>query len=150
MSQSIWVGSFESLYQDLAAPNPAPAAVTAAAVSARLGVALLIKVLEIVSNRKSFSGDVEKVRAIIDAARRESATLAQAADDDITANSVRRRSEVPMQAADAAEAGLKLCREARAVVTGAIVADLETAVLLLQAGRDAIERCLRANSQTRP
>jgi formiminotetrahydrofolate cyclodeaminase len=147
---SIWNGPMEALYQDLAAAKNAPAAVTAAAVSSRLGVALLIKVLEIVGKRKSFSGDTEKLNAIIDAARRESSKLAQAADDDITADAERRRREVPMQAADAAQAGLKLCREARAVVTGAIVADLEAAVMLLQAGREAIERCVRANSQTRP
>jgi formiminotetrahydrofolate cyclodeaminase len=142
---SIWNEPMETLYRDLVAPKPSPAAVTAAAVSARLGLALLIKVLDIVGKRKSFSGDAEKLNAMIDTARRESAKLAQAADDDVTADAERRRSEVPMQAADAAEAGLKLCREARAVVTGAIVADLEAAAVLLQAGLGAIQVCVRSN-----
>ena len=152
VSHSIWNESLESLYRDLEAAKPAPAGVTAAAVSARLGLGLLIKTLEVVRKRKNFSGDGEQVGALIDAARRESATLAGAADEDITADAERRRSEVPMKAARAAEAGLALCAKARGVVTGAIAADLEAAALLLQAGLSAIQICVRSNSAsyTRP
>lgn len=146
MTHSIWNETVESLYQSLAAPKPAPAGVTAAAVSARLGLALLIKTLEVVRKRKTFSGDAGQVGAWIEAARRESATLAEAADEDITAEAARRRSEVPMKAALAAEAGLALCAEARGVVTGAVIADLEAAALLLQAGLSAIHICVRSNS----
>ncbi len=148
MNHSIWNESLESLYQDLEAAKPTPAGVTAAAVSARLGLGLLIKTLEVVRKRKSFSGDADKVRAALDAARRESAKLAEAADEDITADAARKRSAVPLKAAAAAEAGLALCEEARAFVTGAITADLEAATLLLQAGLNAIRVCVRSNLET--
>lgn len=142
---SIWTGSLETLYRDLAAPKPAPAGVTAAAVSARLGMALLIKVLEIVGRRKSFAGNASELRAWIESAQRESTRLAEAADEDITADAERRRAAVPMKAAHAAEAGLVLCENARAVVTGAILADLEAARLLLRAGVEAIGECIKSN-----
>ncbi len=150
MPDSIWNKPLESLVQNLEAPKPAPAAVTAAAVSARLGLALLIKVLEIVRGRKNFAGNGARVQSMIDAAREESVKLAQAADDDITGDAGRKRSQIPMLAAQAAESGLALCAEARGAVTGAIVADLEAAALLLQAGLTAIHACLRSNAQGRP
>jgi|HubBroStandDraft_4_1064222.scaffolds.fasta_scaffold935837_1 formiminotetrahydrofolate cyclodeaminase len=145
VSHSIWNETLESLYQDLEAAKPAPAGVTAAAVSARLGLGLLIKTLEVARKRKNFSGDAKQAGALIEAARRESAKLAAAADEDITADAARRRSEIPMQAAGAAEAGLALCEDARGIVTGAITADLEAAALLLQAGLRAIQVCVRSN-----
>ncbi len=146
---SIWNESTESLYRDLAEPKPAPAGVTAAAVSARLGMALLIKGLEIVGKRKTFAGDREKLRKLIETARRESAKLAEAADEDIVADADHRRSAVPMKAAQAAEAGLEICHAARSIVTGAITADLEAAALLMKAGLDAVHACVRSN-QARP
>lgn len=135
----------EALYGALAAPAPAPAAVTAAAVSARLGLALLIKALEVVGRRKNFSGDRDALRASIEHATQESAKLAQAADEDIHADPEQRREGVPMKAARAAESGLRLCEQARSIVTGAIAADLEAAVILLRAGRSAIYACVRSN-----
>ena len=148
MTDSIWNESLESLYQNLEAAKPAPAGVTAAAVSARLGLGLLIKTLEVVRKRKNFSGDGIRVRAVLDAARRESSKLAEAADDDITAMPDASAARIPMLAAQAAESGLALCAEARGAVTGAIVADLEAATLLLQAGLNAIHVCLRSNLET--
>lgn len=149
MKQSIWNQPLKSLYRDLAEPAPAPAAVTAAAVSARMGLALLIKVLEVAGRRKNFGGDRERLRKMIEAARVESLMLAEAADEDIVAGAEQRRSEVPLKAAHAAEAGLALCAEARGVVTGAVAADLEAAALLLEAGVRAIQVCVRSN-QSRP
>lgn len=146
MSQSIWNQTAETLFLDLAAPKPAPAGVTAGAVTARLGMALLIKVLEIVGKRKNFSGDRAKLRELIETAHRESQRLAEAADEDIIADAGQRRSAVPMKAAQAAEAGVELCRQSRSVVTGAIAADLEAASLLLQGGLDAIHACIRSNA----
>jgi formiminotetrahydrofolate cyclodeaminase len=146
MTDSIWNKPLELLVQNLEAPKPAPAAVTAAAVSARLGLALLIKVLEIVRRRKNFAGDGTRVQLMIDAAREESVKLAQAADDDITGDAGRKRSEIPMLAAQAAESGLALCAEARGAVTGAITADLDAAVFLVEAGLGAIQTCLRSNA----
>ncbi len=112
-------------------------------------MALLIKGLEIVGKRKTFAGDREKLRKLIETARRESAKLAEAADEDIVADADHRRSAVPMKAAQAAEAGLEICHAARSIVTGAITADLEAAALLMKAGLDAVHACVRSN-QARP
>ena len=148
MNNSIWNAPLESLYSGLASPTPAPAAVTAAAVSARLGLALLIKALAVVGKRSNFAGDRTKLNALIEGARAESAKLADAADEDIVADDDQRRSAVPMKAVRAADAGAELCHEARALVTGAIAADLDAAELLLDAATKAIQACLRANLES--
>ncbi len=147
MSGSIWKQPLESLYDGLAAPKSAPAAVTASAVSARFGLALLIKVLEVTIRRKAFSGDPAQFNAMIETARAESAKLAQAADDDTNAGPERRQSEIPTLAARAAEAGLAQCAKARPFITGPIAADLEAAVLLLDAARRAIIVCVESNAR---
>lgn len=152
--ESIWKQPLEGLYGDLAAPRPAPAAVTAAAVCARLGLALLIKSLEVVGRRKSFAGDREQLGELLEAARVESQKLAEVADEDIVAGEERRRSEVPVRATRAAEAALALCGRARPLITGAVAADLESAVLLLQGATRAVRVCMHTNTagdrQTRP
>ena len=149
MHNSIWNQPLESFCADLAAPTPAPAAVSAAAVTARFGIALLIKVLEIVQRRRSFTGDRKALVSWIAAAHQQSIVLAEAADADITAPPERKRSEIPNQAGRAAEAGLALCAHARAVVTGAISADLDAAVAFLDCAARAIRRCVESN-QARP
>lgn len=143
---SIWDEPLESLYEGLAAAKPAPAGVTAAAVSARLGLALLIKTLEITARRRDFGGDAETVRGWIDAARRYSVILAEAANDDIVGPPERKRIEIPMNAARAAAAGLDLCAEAAGVVRGAVAADLGAAAALLCAAVRAIGMCVDSNA----
>ncbi|HEY4363738.1 MAG TPA: cyclodeaminase/cyclohydrolase family protein [Bryobacteraceae bacterium] len=148
MDASIWSKTLESFCEEVAGTNPAPAAVAASAVAANLGLGLLIKVLEITARRKSFAGDSEKVRALVDAARRESQELKATADEDIAAvrrylrsrdsAAVRDAIEVPMRAARAAVAGLELCGEAAEIVRGLPAADLGAAVLLLSAAVRAI------------
>ena len=147
MPDSIWTASLESLVEELASAKVAPAGVTAAAVGARLGIALLIKTLAIVGRRRNFMGDAAELAAWIGAARRQSVVLAEAAHEDIVAGAEQRRTVVPMKAARAAEAGLALCEEAAAVVTGSLAADLGVAKLLLQAGRDAIRLCVQSNQK---
>jgi formiminotetrahydrofolate cyclodeaminase len=145
MKSSIWEESLGAFYRELAEPTPAPAAVTASAVSARLGLALLIKTLRVVERRKSFAGDRQRLSAMIEAALEESAALARAADEDITGEPERKQRDIPMQAARAADAGLALCIEARSIVTGAVAADLESANLLLAAAQRAILHCVNTN-----
>jgi formiminotetrahydrofolate cyclodeaminase len=139
---SIWREPLESLYEGLAAAKPAPAGVTAAAVSARFGLALLIKTLEITARR----GDDEALRGWLGAARRYSEILAEAANDDIAAAPERKRIEIPMIAARAAVAGLDLCAEAAGVVRGALAADLGVAAMLLCSGVRAIVLCVDSNA----
>jgi formiminotetrahydrofolate cyclodeaminase len=142
---TIWDEPLESLYQGLAAAKPAPAGVTAAAVSARFGVALLIKTLEITAKRD----DSPQLRLWIVAAKTEAETLAQAANDDITAQGAapeRKRIEIPMIAAGSAAAGLELCAEAAGSIRGALAADLEVAAMLLCSAVRGILMCVDSNA----
>jgi formiminotetrahydrofolate cyclodeaminase len=136
----IWNDTLESLYEGLAAAKPSPAGVTAAAVSARLGMALLIKVLEITARRN------EGVRGLIDSARGYSTILAEAANDDIVGAPELKRIEIPMKAARTAAAGLELCAEAAGVVRGALAADVGVAAVLLGSAVRAIVLCVDSNA----
>jgi formiminotetrahydrofolate cyclodeaminase len=143
---SIWSEPIESLYAGLAAAKPAPAGVTAAAVSARFGMALLIKTLEITGRRRDFAGDAVALGGWLTAAQRYSAILAEAANDDIVGAAERKRIEIPMNAARAAAAGLDLCAEAAGVVRGALAADVGVAAVLLCAAVRAIVVCVDSNA----
>jgi formiminotetrahydrofolate cyclodeaminase len=145
MSGSVWATTVESLYQELTLPKPAPASVVAAAVTARMGIALLIKTLAIVGNRDSFDGDRDRLKTLTEAAQRESAKLTAVAEDDVSGAPERKRSEVPMNAALAAEAALVLCADARALATGSIAVDIEIAVLLLTAAHRSVLICVGSN-----
>ncbi len=143
---TIWEAPLESLYEGLASAKPSPAGVTAAAVSARLGLALLIKTLEITVNRRGFTGEAAKLRLWINNARRYSEILAEAANDDIAAAPERKRIEIPMNAARSAAAGLDLCAEAAGFVNGPVAADLGAAAMLLCAAVRAILLCVDSNA----
>src|ERR1700759_1753495 len=104
MSVNVWAMSVESLCDEVSLPKPAPASVVAAAVTARMGITLLINALAVVAHRDSFEGDRNKIKTITEAAQRESAKLIEVAEDDVTGAPERKRSEVPMSAALAAEA----------------------------------------------
>lgn len=143
---TIWEAPLESLYEGLAAPKPAPAGVTAAAVSARFGMALLIKALEIAVKRRDFSGDAVAVRSWIEAALKEADALAEAANEDIAGAPELKRIEIPMIAARAAAAGLDLCAEAAGVVRGALAADVGVAAVLLGGAVRAIVLCVDSNA----
>ena len=143
---SIWTATLESLYEGLAAAKFAPAGVTAAAVSARFGLALLIKALGITLRRKDFTGDAETLHAWLRAARRYAEILAEAANDDIAGAPERTRMEIPMNAARSAIGGLDLCAEAAGVVRGPLAADLATAAMLLCAAVRAILLCVDSNA----
>ena len=145
MTVSVWAMSVESLYQELTLPKPAPASIVAAAVTARMGIALLIKTLAVVGSRNSFEGDRDQLKTLTEAAQRESSKLAEVAEDDVTGAPERKRSEVPMNAALAAEAALVLCVEARAIATGSIAVDIEIAVLLLTAAHRSVLMCIGSN-----
>lgn len=149
MKHSIWAATIDDFSSDLAKPQPSPAAGSAAAVSARLAVCLLIKVLEITSGRKRVTGDTEQIHSLLQAARNESETLGRVADEDSTAfagylASVRQKAdqstlnaamleaiEVPMNGARSAARALALCGEAVPLIPAFIAADLGAAALLL-------------------
>jgi hypothetical protein len=82
---------------------------------------------------------------LTEAAHRESAKLAEVADNDVSGAPERKLSEVPMNAALAAEAALVLCAEARALATGSVAVDIEIAVLLLTAAHRSVLICVGSN-----
>jgi formiminotetrahydrofolate cyclodeaminase len=144
---SLWNESLAEFYTRTASKAPGPAGVAAAAVTARLGLALLIKVLTIRGTRND----------LIEAAQREADALAQAADDDIravqallAAQDSRAALEVPMRAARAAVAGLELCKQASGSIQGLIAADLDAAGALLRGAARAILICVEANLKRSP
>ena len=159
MADSVWNETLEGFRGRLAGTDPAPAGVTAAAVSAALALGLLIKVLEITRNRKSFCGDAEEMERLISAAAFESARLVQYADDDIvaykeylasrrSAGALRKAIEVPLGAARAAAAGLEICVQSAGLVPDALVADLDAARTLLAGALRAMFFSIEVNLQS--
>ncbi|MBZ5636305.1 MAG: cyclodeaminase/cyclohydrolase family protein [Acidobacteriia bacterium] len=143
MPRSIWSQSLASFSDSVAATRPAPAGVAAAAVAAELGISLLIKTIAITGGNNE----------LLDAARRESAHLRGAADDDIgavmaymssrDAAALRQAIEAPLRAARAAVAGLEF--SAKASVKPSLAADLGAAQALLSGALRAILICIDAN-----
>ena len=127
------------------------------AVSARLGLSLVEKVLRIVSQRGDFNGDPGRLGQLGDAARTESARLARYADEDIAAfneymacrrlakdtprqmddreraiaAALRTTIEIPMNVARSAIAGIDLCTGTSGFVHAFVAADLGAAAELL-------------------
>jgi formiminotetrahydrofolate cyclodeaminase len=165
-TDSIWNSTLESFRESVASAEPTPAGVTAAAVSATLGVSLLLKVLAIVARRKSFAGDVERLSSLRHAAKNESVRLSQYADDDIAAYRAYLESrrlkiedpamalhgaiETPLHAAESALSSLDVCADAAALVQGAVLADLATAAVLLNGAIRAMLLSVEVNLQQLP
>jgi methenyltetrahydrofolate cyclohydrolase len=148
MPDSIWTATLASFRDRVASAEPAPAGVSAAAVSATLGLGLLTKVLEIASKRKDFAGDRDLVGSLLDGARAQSRTLSLLAEEDIaalhqysdclrrkqpTGAAIRKTIEVPLDIARAAAAGAVLCDQATGLVHAFVASDLGTAATLLAA-----------------
>lgn len=162
-TNTIWNSTLESFRESVASAEPTPAGVTAAAVSATLGVSLLLKVLAIVARRKSFAGDIEKLSPLLQAAKKESVRLTQYADDDIAAYRAYLESrrlkiedhkmalhgaiETPLYAAESALSSLDLCADAARLVHGAVLADLATAAILLNGAIRAMLLSVEVNLQ---
>jgi len=149
MSRSIWSESLASFSDSVAATRPAPAGVAAAAVTAELGMSLLIKAIAITGGHGE----------LVEAARSQAAHLRGAADEDIRAvmeylharhaAALRQAIEAPLRAARAAVVGLELCAKASGVVKPALAADLGAAQALLAGALRAILLCVDANLQGR-
>jgi formiminotetrahydrofolate cyclodeaminase len=160
MADSIWKSRLEEFRDQLASRDPIPAGVSVAAVSASLALSLLIKVLEITRRRRDFQGDPAKIEELLASARAESKKLELYADEDIAAfaeymasrrtpnevTALRRAIEVPLQAARAAAAGLKLCAESAAITPASIAPDLGAAALLLTASVRAMLLSVESNA----
>jgi formiminotetrahydrofolate cyclodeaminase len=134
-----------------------PAGVSVAAVSASLGLGLLVKVLRIVGQRRDLRVDPGRIGQLREAAQAASARLVEYADEDVVAfnqfmasrrlakntpeeqqereramdAALRAAIEVPLKTARAAVAGLDLCVEAAGSVHAFVAADLGAAAALL-------------------
>jgi formiminotetrahydrofolate cyclodeaminase len=142
MSASVWQVPLSQFQSEVAAPQPAPAGVAVACVTAALAVSLLVKVLRITGQRP---GLLAPALQLID-------ELRSAADADIAAvhNYIQTRDpqalhDVPAHAGHCTARALALCAEASGSVTGLIAADIAAATELLQGAASAINACLTAN-----
>jgi formiminotetrahydrofolate cyclodeaminase len=165
MSDSIWTASLAAFRDRVAGLEPVPAGVSAAAVSATLGLGLLMKVLEIAAKRKNFAGDRQLVESLLHDARNKSQLLVHLADDDIVAfhqyldclrrkesteAAIRKAIAIPLTVARAAAAGIKLCDQATPLVHAFVAPDLATAAALLSAALRSTLRTVEFNVQQLP
>jgi formiminotetrahydrofolate cyclodeaminase len=165
MSDSIWTAALATFRDRLGSLEPVPAGVSAAAVSATLGLGLLIKVLEIASKRKDFAGDRQLVDTLVHDARNKSQMLAHLADEDIvafhqyldclrrkesTGAAIRKAIEIPLKIARASASGLALCEQATGLVHAFVAPDLGTAEELLTAAVRSTLLSVNSNLQQLP
>jgi methenyltetrahydrofolate cyclohydrolase len=165
MPDSIWTASLATFRDRIAGPEPAPAGVSAAAVTATLGLGLLTKVLEIASRRKDFSGDRALVSSLLHEARNKSQILVQLAEEDIqafrqyldclrrkesTAAALRKTIEVPLVIARTSASGVALCEQATGLVHEFVAPDLATARALLSAAAASTIVTVKANLKQLP
>ena len=149
MAHSIWSESLGSFSDAVAATRPAPAGVAAAAVTAELGLSLMIKAMSITGGHDE----------LVAAARQARAHLRGAADDDIGAVTAYMQSrdaaalqqaiEAPLRAARATVAGMELCAKASGNVKPSLAADLKATQALLAGALRAILICIDANLKGR-
>jgi formiminotetrahydrofolate cyclodeaminase len=160
MEDSLWTTTLAAFREKASGADPVPAGVAISAVTASLALALLVKVLTIASKRKNFTGDRQRINALLDAARAESARLTYLADDDIEAfnqymacarrgeeltAAVRKAIEVPLDCARSAVHGLGLCAETAGMVQGLTAADIGAAAALLSGTARAMLLSVAAN-----
>jgi formiminotetrahydrofolate cyclodeaminase len=160
MSDSIWSATLASFRDRVAGLEPVPAGVSAAAVSATLGLGLLTKVLDIASQRKDFTGDREFVGTMLEDVHHKSQMLEALADEDIVAfrdyldclrrkestdSAIRKAIEIPLDVARAAASGIQLCEQAKGLVHAFVAPDLATASALLSAAVRSTLRTVEFN-----
>ena len=165
MSDSIWTAPLVTFRDRVASIDPVPAGVSAAAVTATFGLALVTKIIEIASKRKDFSGDRELAANLLHQARNESQVLVQLAEEDIRAfrqllDAVRRKEpieqaqrrtiEIPLEVARTSASGIALCEQAAGLIHTALVPDLVTARTLLAAAVESTLSTVKANLEQLP
>jgi formiminotetrahydrofolate cyclodeaminase len=170
-ASTLWHSTLEEFREKVASRDPAVAAVAVAAVSAAFALNLVVMVLEITDSRKGFKGDRHRLETLVESAQAESDRLARHAEEDPKAYAayvrclrmpkateserdrreraltaaLRRATEVPLAAADAAVAGLNICAEAAGLADGAVATDLGGAAMLLAGAARAMLLSVDAN-----
>lgn len=143
MGASLWESTLDGFQEGVAAAHPTPAGVATAAVTAALGLSLLVKALRITGERPEL---IEPALGLI-------RHLRAAADADVVAvqHYIQTREtgalhDPPVVAARAAMEGVGLCEQAAGAVKGLIRADIEASTALLQGAAAAIAACVAANA----
>jgi formiminotetrahydrofolate cyclodeaminase len=162
---SIWTTTLAAFREESGGAHPVPAGVAISAVTASLALALFAKVLNVTGKRKNFTGDRQRLAALLDAVRAESTLLTHLADDDVQAfnhymdrkrqgedlaAAIRNAIEVPMNAARSAVRGLDLCAEAAGMMRGLTAADLGAAAVLLSGAVRAMSLSVGINIREMP
>jgi len=165
MSDSIWTAALATFRDRVASIDPVPAGVSAAAVTATLGLALAAKVLEIASKRKDFSGNRERAASLLHQVRNKSQILVQLAEEDIAVfrrylDALRRKEaidqarrktiEIPLTIARTSASGIALCEQAAGLIHAALAPDLVTARALLAAAVESTLATVKANLEQLP
>lgn len=165
--------TIEDFRRAAAGPQPMPAGVAIAAVSAAFALGLVAKMLAVSARRGPPADDAARVRAesLAAAAQSSSQCMLQLAGEDIAAFegylaarrlprstesesqarqqsidcAVRRAIDLPLAAAREAAAGVQLCSEVFGLAPPALVADLGVAASLLAGALRAFLLCAQSN-----
>ena len=164
--KNIWAATLENLSAQVAR-GPTPAAVSVAALCAVLALDLTTMAIQVSARRAR--DDSDQSPTLMEQIRLAKARLQRAADEDISAYNdylaQRRRAkaapdgaapealaaalghaiEVPLEAAEAATQGLRLCADAARIAHPVVRADLAAALLLLDAAVQAMLLSAGAN-----
>ena len=169
--------TLEDFRREVAGPQPMPAGVAIAAVSAALALALIGKVLAVSGRHDKHAENSAVIGPLTAAAQAASQRLAQLAGDDVAAfdaylaarrlprttesesqarqqainSAVRRAIDLPLTAAEETAAGLQLCHQVSTFIPPALTADLGVAATLLASALRAFLLCAESNvSQLAP
>ncbi|MGH8326750.1 MAG: cyclodeaminase/cyclohydrolase family protein [Steroidobacteraceae bacterium] len=163
--------TLEQFRHAAAGQQPTPAGVAVAAVAAAFALGLIAKVHTISGRRKELQADAPRLEALSAAAQAASQRMLQLAGDDSAAfeaylaarrlpratdserqarergidSAARRAIDLPLEAAQEAAAGLKLCTDASALTPLALVADLRVAAALLAGALRGFLLCAQSN-----
>jgi formiminotetrahydrofolate cyclodeaminase len=147
------------------AKDPIAGGVAVAAVSASLGMGLLVLTLAVASRRKDSLGYRAGLTKLLYVANKESVRLMRYADQDIeayekyrdsfkgkrgAASALRRIIEIPLKAASSAARGVDLCAEAASIVPLSVRSDLGAAATILTGSVRAILLTVDVNLRQLP
>lgn len=163
--------TLEHFRRAAASPNPLPAGVAIAAVSAGFALGLVAKVLAVSQRRNTLPEKTASLEPLAAAAQAASQRMLQLAGDDTAAfeayltarrlphsteserharqgaihSAVRRAIDLPLAAAQEAAAGLQLCSDVSAIMPLALAADVGVAATLLGSALRGFLLCAQSN-----
>lgn len=163
--------TLEQFRREAADPQPMPAGVAIAAVSAGFALGLVAKVLAITGRRHTPPETAARLEPLAAAAQAASRRMLQLAGDDVAAfeaylaarrlpraseserearqqaidSAVRRAIELPLAAAEEAATGLRLCGEVSTFTPAALTADLGVTADLLAGALRGFLLCAESN-----